>query len=250
MARPHALPSLDSQTGFDAKLAALAKLEMLHEEAYAEVARRKSNAILRRAIRTWRRGDIAKAGQLALAATTKDDSNAKAYHVLGMALERMGHVHKALVTYRRAFELDPDDPELLINRGLIAWNLKKNDGAARMFAHYIEACPDSPLGYNNLGSILCDMGRPEAAIETLRAAIFRMPEQPILWNALATVMAEEGRAEESLVFYNEAVRLDPNFARLYHNLGYAYAHLGMLKESLAAYDSALERVVDPQERLA
>ncbi len=32
-----------------------------------------------------------------------------------MALERMGHQHKALVTYERAFELDPEDPELLIN---------------------------------------------------------------------------------------------------------------------------------------
>jgi tetratricopeptide (TPR) repeat protein len=161
----------------------------------------------------------------------------------------MGHIHKALVTYTRAFELDPEDPELLINLGLIAWNLKQNDGAARMFTHYIQARPESPLGYNNLGSILCDMGRPNEAIDTLRNAIFRMPNEPILWNSLATVLAEEGRAEESLVFYNEAVRLDPNFARLFHNLGYAYAHLGMLKESLEAYDHALERVVDPQERL-
>ena len=26
-------------------------------------------------------------------------------------LERMGHLHKALVTYERAFQLDPDDPD-------------------------------------------------------------------------------------------------------------------------------------------
>jgi hypothetical protein len=36
-----------------------------------------------------------------------------------MYLERMGHMHKALVTYERAFELDPNDPELLINLGLM-----------------------------------------------------------------------------------------------------------------------------------
>jgi tetratricopeptide (TPR) repeat protein len=249
MARPQPTPTLDSLTGFDAKMAALAKLEMLHEEAYAAVARRKSNGILRRSIKAWRKGDITKAGQLALASTVADESNAKAYHVLGMALERMGHVHKALVTYERAFQLDPEDPELLINLGLIAWNLKQNDGAARMFGLYIDACPDSPLGYNNLGSILCDMGQPQDAIETLRGAIFRMPGEPILWNALATVLAEEGRAEESLVFYNESVRLDPNFARLHHNLGYAYAHLGMLEESLAAYEHGLKHVKDPAERL-
>ncbi len=88
----------------------------------------------------------------------------------------MGHLHKALVTYERAFELDPEDPELLINLGLTAWNLKLTDGAARMFQLYIAACPDSPLGYNNLGSVQSDMGRPDVAIEILRAAIYKMPE--------------------------------------------------------------------------
>ena len=249
MARPQPAPTMDSLSGFDAKMEALAKLELLQEEVDAALARKKSNGFLRRSIKAWRRGDITRAGQLALSSTGADESNAKAYHVLGMALERMGHVHKALVTYERAFELDPEDPELLINLGLIAWNLKQNDGAARMFSLYIDACPESPLGYNNLGSILCDMGKPDDAIDTLRGAIFRMPGEPILWNALATVLAEEGRAEESLVFYNESVRLDPKFARLHHNLGYAYAHLGMLEESLAAYDHALKHVSDPSERL-
>ena len=110
MARPNPLPSLDSLTGVDAKFQALAKLEMLQEEINAALALKKSNGILRRGIKAWRRGDITRAGQLALAATTADETNAKAYHVLGMALERMGHIHKALVTYERAFELDPDDP--------------------------------------------------------------------------------------------------------------------------------------------
>ncbi|MEJ0027529.1 MAG: tetratricopeptide repeat protein [Rhizomicrobium sp.] len=249
MAQPAPIPSLESLVGMDAKMRAIEKLELLQEEVDAAIARKTSNGVLRRAIRAWRRGDIVRAGRLALESTGIDEDNAKAYHVLGMALERMGHIHKALVTYERAFRLDPDDPELLINLGLIAWNLKQIEGAARMFSLYIEACPDSPLGYNNLGSVLCDMGDPERAIETLRAAIFRMPQEPILWNALATVLAEEGRAEESLVFYNESVRLDPKFARLHHNLGYAYAHLGMLKESLAAYETALAHATDPSEKL-
>src|SRR5476649_874209 len=249
MAQALPQPTMNMLAGVDARLQALDKLEELVNEVVREKARYRSNVLLKRSIQTWRKGDIVKAGQWALKATEADGDNPKAFHVLAMALERMGHLHKALVTYERAFELDPEDPELLINLGLIAWNLKQNDGAARMFSLYIDACPESPLGYNNLGSILCDMGKPEDAIDTLRGAIFRMPGEPILWNALATVLAEEGRAEESLVFYNESVRLDPKFARLHHNLGYAYAHLGMLEESLAAYDHALKHVLDPAEKL-
>jgi len=240
-------PSLDLRAGHGAHAQALAKLEALEEEVDAALARRKSNGLVRRAVKTWRRGDIVRAGQLALEATDQDATNAQAYHVLAMALERMGHLHKALVTYERAFALDPNDPDLLLNLGLTAWNMKLHDGAAKMFRLFIDACPDSPLGYNNLGSIQCDLGESATAVDTLRSAIYRMPEEPMLWNSLATVLAEEGRADESLVFYKEAIRLDPTFARLWHNIGFAYAHLGRLDEALEAYDNALSLATDPTE---
>lgn len=249
MATAAALKSVESLSGVDARMQALTRLEKLTDEAAAEIIRHKSNILLKRGIRAWRRGDIVQAGQWALKATEKDGSNAKAFHVLAMALERMGHTHKALVTYERAFQLDPGDPELLINLGLTAWNLKMTKDAAKLFHLYVEACPQSPLGYNNLGSVLYDLGHAEAAIETLRGAIQQMPQEAILWNSLATVLAEDGRAEESLIFYKEAIRLAPDFARGYHNLGYAYQHLGQLEEALANYDRALELAVDPTEKL-
>jgi Flp pilus assembly protein TadD len=249
MATAAALKSIDSLSGVDAKMAALERLEQLFDQASAQSLRDKSNIALKRAVRVWHRGDIPGATKWALKAVQKDDTNSKAYHMLAMGLERMGHVHKALVTYERAFELDPNDPELLINLGLTAWNLKLTEGAARLFKLYIAACPDSPLGYNNLGSVLCDLGHPEAGIEVLRGAIQRMPGEAILWNSLGTVLAEAGRAEESLIFYNESIRLRPSFARGYHNLGYAYQHLGQLEEALTHYDLALDHVIDPSEQM-
>lgn len=249
MAQLALAPGLDTLAGVGAKSEAIAKLAQLEEVVDAALARRKSNGLLRRAIKAWQRGDVVRAGRLSLEAVDTDSANAQAYHVLGMALEKMGHTHKALVTYEKAFALDPDDPELLINLGLTAWNLKITEGAEKMFRLYIERCPNSPLGYNNLGSIQCDMGHASIAIETLRAAIYRMPEEAVLWNSLATVLAESGRAEESLVFYREAIRLEPDFSRPYHNMGFAYQHLGRLPEALEAYDCALERAVDEGEKI-
>src|ERR1700742_549372 len=151
MAQALPQPTLNTLAGVDARLQAIDKLEALMGEVVREKARHRSNIALKRAVRTWRKGDIVKAGQWALKATEADPDNSKAFHVLAMALERMGHLHKALVTYERAFELDPEDPELLINLGLTAWKLKLTDGATKMFQLYIAACPESPLGYNNLG---------------------------------------------------------------------------------------------------
>jgi len=213
MAQAAAALGLESRAGHGAQEEALARFEGASESTDAMAQRRVSDAILRRAIKAWRSGDIARAGRLALEATSSDDTNAQAYHILAMSLERMGHLHKALVTYERAFQLDPDDPDLLINLGLTAWGLKMRDGATEMFRRFIDMKPDSPLGYNNLGTILCEMGETNTAIEMLRDTLLRMPNEPILWNSLATVLAECGRAEESIVFYSEALRLAPQFAR-------------------------------------
>jgi tetratricopeptide (TPR) repeat protein len=247
MAQAAAALGLDSRAGTGAQEDTLLRLEETRGSASAALQNRISTGILRRAVKAWRAGDIVRAGQLALKATLAEETNAQAYHLLAMCLERMGHLHKALVTYERAFELDPDDPDLLINLGLTAWSLKMTDAALAMFSRYIESRPDSPLGYNNLGTIQCEMGDAPAAIATLRAALLRMPAEPVLWNALATVLAESGRAEEAIVFYEEAIRLAPGFPRAYHNLGFAYSHLGRLDEALLAYDNALARAVDPKE---
>ena len=249
MAQVVAAPRIESLAGMDAKAETLAKLEALTEEIGGKESRHESNSHLRHAIVAFRRGDAAQAAKCALASTAADASNAQAFHVLAMALEKMGHIREALVTYERAFQLDPNDPTLLLDLGLTAWHLNIKAGAEQMFRLYIQACPDSPLGYNNLGSLQGDTGDVPAAIETLRAAINRTPDVPILWNSLATVLTEYGRVEESLVFYNEAIRLDPTVSKAYHNLGFAYSHLGRLPEALEAYDNALQRVVDPTERI-
>ena len=226
-------------TGIGAKAEALARVEAATAAVAVIGERLRSNKLLQRAIKAWKRGNTPRAAQFALDATEADKTNAQAFHLLAITLEKLGHVDKALVTYERAFQLDPDDTDLILNLGLSAWALNMLDGAERMFRLYIARRPKHPAGYNNLGSLLRDKGEMEAAIDLLRNAIYLMPDQAMLWNTLATVLAEDGRADESLVFYQEALRLDPKFARVWHNLGYAYSHLGQLGEALNAYDAAL-----------
>jgi tetratricopeptide (TPR) repeat protein len=242
-------PDYDSNTVVGATDEALARVEAATLAVATIAARVRSNKLLQRALKAWKRGDTIKTAKYALQATEADETNAQAFHLLAITLDRMGHLHKALVTYERAFALDPDDADLLLNLGLTAWNLNLLDGAERMFRLFIERRPESPAGYNNLGSIQRDKGNLNAAIDTLRDAIMRMPEAAMLWNSLATALAEEGRADEGLVFYQEALRLDPKFARVFHNLGYSYMHLDRLDEALEAYDAALRIASNAHEKV-
>jgi tetratricopeptide (TPR) repeat protein len=237
--RPQFQAKHEYHTAISLKDRTIARVEASVQAVETIGGQLRSRKVLARALKAWKRGNAPRAAQLALEAVNADESNAQAYHVLAITLEKLGHVDKALVSYEKAFQLAPGDTDLILNLGLSAWNLKMYAGAERMFREYIGVRPDSPAGYNNLGSVLRDEGKLSEAIEVLRAAIYRLPGEAMLWNTLATVLAEESRVEESLVFYTEALRLDPKMARVWHNLGYAYSHLGRLEEALDAYDRAL-----------
>ena len=232
-----------------ARDALVARVEQTAQSAETFKARRQSNKLLLRALKAWKRGETVPAAQLALEATNADDTNAQAYSLLAITLEKLGHLHKALVTYEKAYQLDPNDPDLVLNLGMTAWHTGSMEGAERLFRLYIEARPDAPEGYNNLASVMRDRGNIDEAIETVRGAIYRLPDQPMLWNTLATILSEDGRVEDGLVFYEEALRLDPNFARVWHNLGFNYVHLGRYEDSLSAYNSALTLSTNHHERI-
>jgi tetratricopeptide (TPR) repeat protein len=249
MAKPLEAFEFESLTCLDAKTEALAKLDALANNVDAALALRKSNGILHRAVKAWQKGRVARTAQLALDAVKADETNALAYHFLAIALEKMGHLYKALVTYEKSYELNPEDPELLINLSQLAHKFKMDDITEKLCRQYIERCPDSPLGYNNLANVKSGQEKIDEAIDILRDAIMRLPTESVLWNSLATVLAEIGRVEESVVFYREAIRLEPKNTKYYHNLGYAYMHLERIQEAIDLCEEAMQNVVDVSDRL-
>ena len=145
-------------------------------------------------------------------------------------------------------QLDPNDPDLLLNLGLDGLEPE----ADRRRGRRCSISSSRPARIRRWATtisarIQCDMGDPSTAIETLRAAIYRMPTEPMLWNSLATVLAEDGRAEESLVFYQEAIRLEPDFAAPLAQSRLRLFASGPARRGARAYDSALARAVDPTE---
>ena len=83
-----------------------AKLESLHEEIVASLARRKSDGFVRRAIKAYsrKRGDVAALGQSSRCGQRKrTKANPPAFHTFSAwRWRRWAIMHKALVTYERA----------------------------------------------------------------------------------------------------------------------------------------------------
>jgi tetratricopeptide (TPR) repeat protein len=237
-------------TGVGAKASFLTKAEAASAALDASSAsRRHCYKHLRKAVFAFKKADYGKAALKAVDATEADPTCGQAYHLLGLSLENLGEMQKALGMYEKALALDPGDSDLYLNLGLAAWRIGMREGAEKLFRIYCEMQPDLPMGWNNLAGVLRDDARFEDAIEVCRGAIYRMPEQPLLWNTLGTIMVEQSDFAQAALFYREALRLDPNFSRAWHNLGYGLHHTGPLDEALACYDKALALTTEPRDRI-
>ena len=206
--------------------------------------------ILRRAKKLIDNHDFVGAAKLAHRAVKIDENCALANHLLALALDKLGHLSKALEFYERAWKADPENADIYQNIAMVAWKLDMLPTAEKFLQIYLQKCPADPAGTVNLTGILRDMGRFDEAVELARAAIYAHQDNSTLWNALATVLLESGDPEQALVFFDEALRLAPQSARVLHNTAYAALMTGDKERAINAGEQALHLSDCQEDRAA
>ena len=251
MAQLAAAPGLNSLAGLDARMAALAKLEKLNEDMEAIEARRRSNAALKRAIKAWRRATSSRAAQLvARSHRTTTTRTPRPSMCSAMSLERMGHQHKALVTYERAFAArsrrsgasDQSGPHRLEHEAA-------STARRRCSSSTSPPVPNSPLGYNNLGTHPERSGRCRHRHRNPARRDLSHAEGSrccgIRWPPCWPRTAAPRRAWSSTAKPSASIPISRGSITI---IGYAFSHLGMLDHALEAYDEALARAVEFTEK--
>ena len=205
----------------------------------ADVKLRKSIPILKRGVRKIQEGEYREGAKLGLSALDITPDFALANHVTAIALDKMGVASIALELYERALNLDPSDPEIYQNLGLLAWRMELYDVAEKFFRIFCRMMPNVVEGPNNLACVLRDKGQFDGAIEVLRSAIYGNQESALLWNSLGTVMMEQTNFANAILFYEQALQIEPEMARAFHNIGYCLATEGDHEKGLAALEKGL-----------
>ncbi|WP_165187669.1 tetratricopeptide repeat protein [Caulobacter soli] len=223
--------------GDAASTEALARLD----RQTSEVRNDKTAQLLAQSIHAMQNRDFAKGEKLALKALERDDKLGVAWHVLGIAREKIGDFAGSMRCYEAALKLLPDHGPVAGDLGRLAYRLDMPEIAAKFFMHFLVAKPGDLEGINNLAASLRDLNRCDEAIEVLRPAINDNPEQAVLWNTLGTVMCSMGDGKTALTFFDEALRLAPDFGKAYHNRGYARLDLGDVEGALVDCDAAIAR---------
>lgn len=116
-----------------------------------------------------------------------------------------------------------------------------NDFPAAVEAWYraLQLDPANPHLYNDFGVLLKNLGEYTTAEVCLREALRLQPHFAQAWNNLGNVLRQQERAAEALGCLDEALRLKPDEVGTWLNRGNAALQLMDLPGALQSYEAAL-----------
>ncbi|WP_101066019.1 tetratricopeptide repeat protein [Roseovarius salinarum] len=128
------------------------------------------------------------------------------HYARGICHERLDNWEKAEADFRRALELNPDQPQVLNYLGYSLVEKRETlDEALSMIERAVEAEPDSGYIVDSLGWALYRLGRYDEAVEHMERAVELMPMDPVVNDHLGDVLWAVGRKTEARFQWRRAL---------------------------------------------
>ena len=146
-------------------------------------------------------------------ALSRDPRIDEYHNLLGVLLAESGRAREALDEFRRAAELDPENPRFLANLAGAYAQLQRWDEAG---AEYERACAASPSSgmYLKLGSVYRRLGQPERALAAFRRARDLGDDGSAPFLGMALAKAEMKRIPEAIELVQQGLGRHPQDAAL------------------------------------
>lgn len=184
-------------------------------------------------------GRTASARLIVAAGTRGEHAEAKKYREEGEAFYKAREFTKALEAFNHSLRLNPAQPIVQFNLGVIYGDLQQYSEAIKAYREALRLKPDYPLAYFNLGNAYSDTGEYGKAIESFKeASVLDAIAAAAHYNS-GVAYVELGRQDEAIKSFKEAIRLQPEHAAAHYNLGIAYGVSGQKREAAEAFTQAL-----------
>ena len=120
------------------------------------------------------------------------------------------------------------------------------DGAIVHFRRAVRIAPDDPGAHIGLGLALAYRGEIDEAIRHFRMALKRDPENAEVQNSLGVALMQKGQLDEAQTHLQKAIKIDPRFAKAHNSLGVLLARRGKLDEAMDQFQETLR--IDPANK--
>jgi Flp pilus assembly protein TadD len=122
----------------------------------------------------------------------------------------MGRLDEAAASYRRAFELQPDNAGALSNLGVVLGRQEKLDEAVACYRRALAIKPDFAEGHVNIASVLHKQEKWAEGAEVLAEALKLRPTMPEALFSMGVSHARREWIDEAERYLREALRWRPD----------------------------------------
>jgi len=156
-----------------------------------------------------------------------------------LTLHQSGRFPEAEALYRQILSLEPNNPDVLHNLGLLAYQEKNIAKAFHLISKALNYKPDLVNAHNSLGLLLIDLGKLDKAVASFNRALALKPDFAMAHYNLGNVLIDQGKLDEAAVSFRSALDLKQDYVEAYINLGGILDNQGKLDEALNCYHQAL-----------
>jgi tetratricopeptide (TPR) repeat protein len=190
----------------------------------------------------------AERGYRRLAALLPHDADVRT--VLGLVSLQQEAFDKAVVDYRAAVRLDPNDPRRRLDHVRALGKAGQLSAAVVAAREAIDSTPVTAELLEETAALHLMSGDLDAAIGHARQALAIDPASVGALHALGQALTEQQRHPEAIAALQRATAIAPGVAMVHHALGMAYFQMNQLEAAGAALETAQASADGPTERLA
>jgi Flp pilus assembly protein TadD len=151
--------------------------------------------------------------------------------------------------YQMILEQYPGHTPSLCKLGVVQLRLDEPSAAVDTFRRAVEMDANNPYAYRMLGFSLMQLGDLPAAEQAVRRSVDLAPNDAKSQMLLATLCYRLGHADEAESYFKAAITADPVPSEPYYNLALLYARDRHLEDAKNYYQQALERGALPDTSL-
>lgn len=159
-----------------------------------------------------------------------------------------GDLNKAIAEWRETVRLTPTNAKAHHLLGLALGDHGARDEAIDMLQASLQLDPHNAMAHVHLARTLEANGETQEAVAAYRKALQLVPTSSYIHDRLGHIFAAQGKHQAAADEWQQAIALDPDYAYTHANLGEALESLGQKTQALAAYERAIE--LDPQASFA
>jgi tetratricopeptide (TPR) repeat protein len=163
-----------------------------------------------------------------------DPDSVLIHEVSGEIMESMSNFDGAIVEYKKAVEMAPQQPGTHYKLGNAYWSISQWDAATQQFQAELANDPRSCSSYYKLGSIILEQhGDPQAALDDANKAVAICPNLTDARVDRAKALLRMERAQDAIPDLEAAERFSPDDANIHFLLAQAYRTLGRTQQAQA-----------------